>query len=155
MPSDPRATLTAACSWSVAGRARPPVCVTVRARGSWKAPASARGFPLDKRLRGIRRPGDNNGVEADARAVAVREERTPEHPGSASHPIPRDQPPEPVQSEAPSSLRFWLTAGLVLAALGALDTLAQLPMWRDSPALATVNVLMSLAFILTGLLLRR
>jgi signal transduction histidine kinase len=28
-------------------------------------------------------------------------------------------------------------------------------MWRDTPALATVNVIMSLAFILTGLLLRR
>jgi len=44
---------------------------------------------------------------------------------------------------------------LALAALGALALVAQLPMWRDTPALATVNVIMSLAFILTGLLLRR
>jgi signal transduction histidine kinase len=44
---------------------------------------------------------------------------------------------------------------LALAALGALAVVAQLPMWRDTPALATVNVIMSLAFILTGLLLRR
>ena len=58
-------------------------------------------------------------------------------------------------SAAPGRLRFWLTAALVLAALGALDTVAQLPMWRDTPSLATVNVIMSLAFILTGLLLRR
>ncbi|HEY4702057.1 MAG TPA: hypothetical protein VIH64_09220, partial [Streptosporangiaceae bacterium] len=56
---------------------------------------------------------------------------------------------------APSRLRFWVAAALVLAALGELDTLAQLPMWRDTPALATVNLVMSLAWILTGLLLSR
>src|SRR6201999_2935474 len=44
---------------------------------------------------------------------------------------------------------------LVLATLGALAVLAQLPMWRHTPALATVNLIMSLAFILTGLLLSR
>jgi signal transduction histidine kinase len=52
-------------------------------------------------------------------------------------------------------LRFWLVTGLALAALGELDTVAQLPMWRDTPQLATVNLVMSLAFILAGLLLRR
>jgi signal transduction histidine kinase len=56
---------------------------------------------------------------------------------------------------ASGRLRFWLVTGLVLAALGELDTVAQLPMWRDIPKLATVNLVMSLAFILAGLLLRR
>src|ERR1700761_8006501 len=81
MASDPRATVTAACSCPVAGRARSSVCVTRGVFGSWKAPASARGFPLDNRLRGIRRPDDNGGVEADAGAVAVRPEQACEHPG--------------------------------------------------------------------------
>ena len=65
--------------------------------------------------------------------------------------------PAPVANDvtAPSRLRFWVAAALVLAALGELDTLAQLPMWRDTPALATVNLVMSLAWILTGLLLSR
>jgi signal transduction histidine kinase len=76
-------------------------------------------------------------VEADAGAVALT-------PGPATGGV-----------TAPSRLRFWLAAGLVLAALGELDTLAQLPMWRHTPALATVNLVMSLTFILTGLLLRQ
>ena len=66
-----------------------------------------------------------------------------------------DPGPAPDGLRAPGRLRFTLTVALVLAALGALAIVAQLPMWRDTPALATVNVIMSLAFILTGLLLRR
>ncbi len=50
--------------------------------------------------------------------------------------------------------RFYLLAAVSLAALGCLATLAELPLWRQTPALATVNLVMSLAFILTGLLLR-
>ncbi|HEY2520277.1 MAG TPA: histidine kinase [Streptosporangiaceae bacterium] len=93
-------------------------------------------------------------MEADAGAIAVRQGRsldTPSHPGQ-DDPGPR---PAPDGLRAPSRLRFALTVALALAALGAVDTVAQLPMWRDTPALATVNVIMSLAFILTGLLLGR
>jgi signal transduction histidine kinase len=65
--------------------------------------------------------------------------------------------PVPATGGPPASgrLRFWLVTGLALAALGELDTVAQLPMWRDTPKLATVNLLMSLSFILAGLLLRQ
>ena len=76
---------------------------------------------------------------------------TRSHPGQADP----DPGSAPDGLRAPSRLRFALTIVLALAALGAVDTVAQLPMWRDTPALATVNVIMSLAFILTGLLLRR
>jgi signal transduction histidine kinase len=153
MPSDPRATLTVACSWSIAGHARASVCAISRPGGSWKAPPSARGSPLDKQAAPGRPAGDNNRVEADAGAIAVRQDRTPVQP---DHTDPGLAPaPAPDRLRAPGPLRFWLTIGLVLAALGALDTLAQLPTWRDTPALATVNVIMSMAFILTGLLLRR
>jgi len=55
----------------------------------------------------------------------------------------------------PRPLRFYVLVAAALAALGCLDTLAQLPLWRQTPALATVNLVMSLAFILTGLLLRK
>ena len=50
--------------------------------------------------------------------------------------------------------RFYPLAAVSLAALGCLATLAELPLWRQTPALAAVNLVMSLAFILTGLLLR-
>jgi signal transduction histidine kinase len=55
----------------------------------------------------------------------------------------------------PRRLRFYLRAGVILIALGGLDTVAQLPLWRHTPALATVNLIMSLAFIVTGLMLQR
>ena len=55
----------------------------------------------------------------------------------------------------PRPLRFYLGIAAILAALGGLATLAELPEWRESPTLATVNLVMSLTFILTGLLLRR
>ena len=70
-------------------------------------------------------------------------------------------PPEPDGSRQPAGegrgprpLHFYLLAGAMLAVLGCLATLAELPLWRETPALATVNLIMSLAFILTGLLLR-
>jgi signal transduction histidine kinase len=52
-------------------------------------------------------------------------------------------------------VRFYLWAGVILIALGGLDTAAQLPLWRQTPTLATVNLIMSLAFIATGLMLQR
>ena len=55
----------------------------------------------------------------------------------------------------PRPLRFYLGIAAILAALGGLATLAELPEWRESPTLATVNLVMSLTFILTGLLLRQ
>jgi signal transduction histidine kinase len=88
-----------------------------------------------------------------------------------SPPLPRDPADEPssagqdplgltlapVTDGPPASgrLRFWLVTGLILALLAELDTVAQMPMWRDKPSLATVNLMMSLSFILAGLLLRR
>lgn len=84
----------------------------------------------------------------------MRPGQSPVTPGHSGHAEPGPGS-APDGLRAPSPLRFTLTVALALAALGALDTVAQLPMWRDTPALATVNVIMSLAFILTGLLLRR
>jgi signal transduction histidine kinase len=49
--------------------------------------------------------------------------------------------------------RLYLLAGVVLVALACLDTVAELPVWRQSPALAAVNLSVSLTFIVTGLLL--
>jgi signal transduction histidine kinase len=49
--------------------------------------------------------------------------------------------------------RLYLLAGVVLVALACLDTVAELPVWRQSPALAVVNLSVSLTFIVTGLLL--
>jgi signal transduction histidine kinase len=98
-------------------------------------------------------------VEADAGTIAVRQGRpidAPDRlgPGSpASQDLTATPAPDGLRGLGP--LRFFIAVGVILAALGALDTLAQLPMWRDTPALATVNVIMSLAFILTGLLLHR
>jgi signal transduction histidine kinase len=95
-------------------------------------------------------------VKADAGAIAVRQGLSldpPGHPGDADPGLAPGPAPDGLR--APGPLRFTLTVALSLAALGALDAAAQLPMWRDTPALATVNVIMSLAFILTGLLLRR
>ncbi len=86
----------------------------------------------------------------------MRPGQSPVTPGHSGHAEPGPgSAPAPDGLRAPGPLRFTLTVALALAALGALDTVAQLPMWRDTPALATVNVIMSLAFILTGLLLRR
>jgi len=67
--------------------------------------------------------------------------------------------PEPDGLVAPATAgrprRFYLRTGAVLAALGGLATVAELPEWSESPTLATVNLVMSLTFILTGLLLRQ
>ena len=95
-------------------------------------------------------------MDADAGAIAVRQDLSldrPGHPGDAGSSLASGPAPDGLR--APGRLRFALTVALSLAALGALDVAAQLPMWRDTPALATVNVIMSVAFILTGLLLRR
>ncbi|HEY2237530.1 MAG TPA: histidine kinase [Streptosporangiaceae bacterium] len=92
-------------------------------------------------------------MEADSGAIVVRPGQSPVTPGHADPGL--GPAPAPDGLRAPDRLRFTLTVTLVLATLGALAIVAQLPMWRDTPALATVNVIMSLAFILTGLLLRR
>ena len=99
-------------------------------------------------------------MEGDIGTVAVRRHR---HQGDLAVPPERHDPerggPEPdglrpPTPRRPRSLRFYLLVAAALAALGCLDALAQLPLWRQTPALATVNLVMSLAFILTGLLLR-
>ena len=99
-------------------------------------------------------------MEGDVGTVALRRNR---HQGDLAVPPERHdlgrggpepdglRPPAP---RRPRSLRFYLLVAAALAALGCLDALAQLPLWRQTPALATVNLVMSLAFILTGLLLR-
>ena len=98
-------------------------------------------------------------MEGDIGTVALRRDRhqrdlaVPPGPGGLSpEPDGLRQPPGEGRQSRP--LRFYLLAGAILAALGCLDTLAELPLWRETPALATVNLIMSLAFILTGLLLR-
>jgi signal transduction histidine kinase len=49
----------------------------------------------------------------------------------------------------------WLAATGVLAAVGSFCALVQGPQWRESAALATVNLAVSLLFVFTGLMLRR
>jgi signal transduction histidine kinase len=91
-------------------------------------------------------------VEGDAQ-VALRQGRDlegpPGRPAVGDLIQPLDGPGES------RSLRFYLTTGAILAGLGFLATVAQLPMWSESPTLATVNVCTSVTFILTGLLLHR
>jgi signal transduction histidine kinase len=103
-------------------------------------------------------------VEGDNGTVALRSDLHQEDlavpPQSGTQAGTRAEMPEPdgLRQPAPGRsrpLRFYLLAAAVLAALGGLDTLAQFPLWRQTPALATVNLVMSLAFILTGVLLRQ
>jgi signal transduction histidine kinase len=61
--------------------------------------------------------------------------------------------PRPGAARFARPRRFYLVAGAILAALGTLDAVAELPMWSQEPALAVVNLATSLTFILTGLLL--
>ena len=91
-------------------------------------------------------------MEGDIGTVALRRDRHQEDLALPPGPDGLRQPPG--EGRRPRPLRFYLLAGATLAALGCLATLAELPLWRETPALATVNLIMSLAFILTGLLLR-
>ena len=91
-------------------------------------------------------------MEGGIGTVALRRDRHQEDLAVPPGPDGLRQPPG--EGRRPRPLRFYLLAGAILAALGCLATLAELPLWRESPALATVNLIMSLAFILTGLLLR-
>ncbi len=91
-------------------------------------------------------------MEGDIGTVALRWDRHQEDLAVSPGPDGLRQPPG--EGRRPRPLRFYLLAGAILTALGCLDTLAELPLWRQTPALATVNLGMSLAFILTGLLLR-
>ena len=91
-------------------------------------------------------------MEGDIGTVALRRDRHQEDLAVPPGPDGLRQPPG--EGRRPRPLRFYLLAGAILAALGCLATLAELPLWRETPALATVNLIMSLAFILTGLLLR-
>ena len=97
-------------------------------------------------------------MEGDIGTVALRRDRhqgelaVPPKPDGLPGPHGLRQPPG--EGRRPRPLRSYLLAGAILAALGCLATLAELPLLREIPALATVNLIMSLAFILTGLLLR-
>ena len=91
-------------------------------------------------------------MEGDIGTVALRRDRHHEELGVPPEPDGLRQPTG--EGRGPRPLRFYLLAGATLAVLGCLATLAELPLWRETPALATVNLIMSLAFILTGLLLR-
>ncbi len=92
-------------------------------------------------------------MEGDIGTVALRRNRHQEDPAATPEPDGLMQPP--AAAIRPRPLRFYLAIAAILAALGGLATLAELPEWRESPTLATVNLIMSLAFILTGLLLRQ
>ncbi len=84
-------------------------------------------------------------------AIALHRNR--HDPAETPEPDGLRQPPAP--AIRPRPVRFYLGIAAILAVLGGLATLAELPEWRESPTLATVNLVMSLTFILTGLLLRR
>ncbi len=92
-------------------------------------------------------------MEGDIGTVALRRNRHQEGPAATPEPDGSMQPP--AAAIRPRPLRFYLAIAAILAALGGLATLAELPEWRESPTLATVNLIMSLTFILTGLLLRQ
>ena len=92
-------------------------------------------------------------MEGDIGTVALRRNRHQEDPAATPEPDGLKQPP--AAAIRPRPLRFYLGIAAILAVLGGLATLAELPEWRESPTLATVNLIMSLTFILTGLLLRR
>src|SRR5450755_2056037 len=103
-------------------------------------------------------------VEGDNGTVALRSDLHQEDlavpPQSGTQAGTRAEMPEPdgLRQPAPGRSRplcFYLLAAAVLAALGGLDTLAQLPLWRQTPTLATANLIMSLAFMATGLMLER
>ncbi len=87
------------------------------------------------------------------RLLAQRRGHPPKHLVARQEPD-TSRPPADARG-GPRPLRFYLRAGIILIALGGLDTVAQLPLWRQTPALATVNLIMSLAFIVTGLMLQR
>ena len=93
-------------------------------------------------------------MEGDIGTVALRRNRHQEDLAGPAEPdgLEPDGLRQPPGEGRPP--RFYLLATVSLAALGCLATLAELPLWRQTPALATVNLVMSLAFILTGLLLR-
>ena len=84
-------------------------------------------------------------------AIALHRNR--HDPAETPEPDGLRQPP--AAAIRPRPVRFYLGIAAILAVLGGLATLAELPEWRESPTLATVNLVMSLTFILTGLLLRR
>jgi signal transduction histidine kinase len=102
-------------------------------------------------------------VEGDDGTVALRSDlhqeglAVPDQSGTLAGALASGPEPDGLRQPARRSrpLRFYLLAAAALAALGCLDTLAQFPLWRQTPALATANLVMSLAFILTGLLLRQ
>lgn len=91
-------------------------------------------------------------MEGDAR-VTLRRGRDPENPATGPVPggLPRWRGPARL-SRLSRRQRFYWLAGAVLVTLGCLDTAAELPVWRQSPALVVVNLSVSLTYILTGLL---
>ena len=63
--------------------------------------------------------------------VALRRNRHQEDPAATPEPDGLRQPP--AAAIRPRPLRFYLGIAAILAALGGLATLAELPEWRESP----------------------
>jgi signal transduction histidine kinase len=61
----------------------------------------------------------------------------------------------PAAAPVSGAWRFALLTAGILAAVGILSAVAELPLWTQEPALAVVNLSTSLTFVLTGLLLHR
>jgi signal transduction histidine kinase len=85
--------------------------------------------------------------------VALR--RSPDPGDRAPWPRPGGLGHRPGAARLSRTWRFCLQTAAVLVALGCLGTLAELPLFSQAPALAVVNLSISLTFILTGLLLHR
>jgi signal transduction histidine kinase len=92
-------------------------------------------------------------VEGDTGTVALQESPHLEDlapwrwPGGLRH--------RPGAARICRTWRFYLLTAAILAVLGCLGAVAELPLWSRTPVLAAVNMFTSLAMILTGLLLRQ
>jgi len=91
-------------------------------------------------------------VDGDAQ-VALRRTRDLAH--GPERPARDGSPRWPGAARLLRPWRFYLLTAALLAGLGCLDTVAELPELREAPALAVVNLCTSLTFILTGLLLHQ
>jgi signal transduction histidine kinase len=95
-------------------------------------------------------------VDGDARVALRRNRDVVRHPaGDLARPARDGSPRWRGGVRLLRPWRFYLLAGAILAGLGCLDTVAELPELQQTPALGVVNLGASLTFILTGLLLLR